>query len=201
MRRFRLLDAMILVAATAVGCAGTNVLFANPDPNAIFAWRTFSELKDSLFESRDTEMKWMTAVILCGEILAACAPIVAAWGVALIALRWIGPRPRWRRLAREPGIMACCASTTPLIVLGGHGIIYALGHRYQLLIDYMVDPIGMGLMIWPMTLGMSVLAAWMTLLLGGRWRAEPTWIDRLGRAIGVFWVVVGLLMVHIMFVI
>ncbi len=201
MRRFRLLDAMILVAATAVGCAGTNVLFANPDPNAIFSWRTFSDLKVAVFEGQDAETRSMTAVILCGEILGACAPIVTAWGVALIALRWMGPRPRWRRLAREPGLMACCASTPSLIVLGVHGIIYAMGHRYQLLIDYMVDPIGMGLIIWPMIIGISVLAAWMTLLLGGRWRAEPTWIDRLGRAIGVFWVVVGLLMVHFMFVI
>lgn len=201
MRRFRLLDAMILVAATAVGCAGTNVLFANPDPNAIFTWRVFSELKDALFEGRDTEMRSMAAVMLCGEILGVCSPIVAAWCVALIVLRWIGPRPRWRRLAREPGLVACCASTLSLVVLGGHGIIYALGLRYQTLIDFIDDPVGLGLILSTMIIGMAVLAAWMTLLLGGRWRAEPTWIDRLGRAIGVYWIVVGLLMFHILTVI
>lgn len=32
-----------------------------------------------------------------------------------------------------------------------------------------------------------VLAAWCGLALSGRWRAEATWIDRMGRALGVFW--------------
>ena len=26
------------------------------------------------------------------------------------------------------------------------------------------------------------------LAVAGRWRAEPSWVDRLGRALGVFWV-------------
>jgi hypothetical protein len=26
------------------------------------------------------------------------------------------------------------------------------------------------------------------LALGGRWRADPGWIDRAGRALGLFWV-------------
>jgi hypothetical protein len=38
---------------------------------------------------------------------------------------------------------------------------------------------------------MAVLTSWMTLIVGRRWRAEPTWVDRLGRAVGVFWIVAG----------
>jgi hypothetical protein len=33
-----------------------------------------------------------------------------------------------------------------------------------------------------------VATAWLMLALSGRWRSEPSWIDRLGRIIGVFWV-------------
>jgi hypothetical protein len=40
-------------------------------------------------------------------------------------------------------------------------------------------------------IGMAVLTSWMTLIVGRRWRAEPTSVDRLGRAVGVFWIVAG----------
>jgi hypothetical protein len=35
--------------------------------------------------------------------------------------------------------------------------------------------------------GYAVAAAWLTLAIGRRWRPEPTWVDRSGRAIGFFW--------------
>jgi hypothetical protein len=38
-------------------------------------------------------------------------------------------------------------------------------------------------------LARAVVVAWVILLLSGRWRSEPSWIDRLGRALGVFWIV------------
>ena len=34
--------------------------------------------------------------------------------------------------------------------------------------------------------------AWLTLLLAGWWRPEPTWIDRFGRALGAAWLAVSL---------
>jgi hypothetical protein len=40
----------------------------------------------------------------------------------------------------------------------------------------------------PLYLGLAVLASWLTLRAGGWWRAEPSWIDRLGRALGVLWI-------------
>jgi hypothetical protein len=39
--------------------------------------------------------------------------------------------------------------------------------------------------------GFAVAICWATLALGGRWRAEPSWIDRLGRIVGVAWMVMG----------
>ena len=201
MRRFRLLDVMILVAATAGGCAGVNALLANRDPDEIFSWNFLSDVAGAIFESTDFGMRWMLPLMLCGEVLSLCAPIAAAWGVALIAIRWIGPRPRWRRLARQPGMMACCASTLSIFFLGWHAMIYALGHRYQMIVDSAAGPVGTTLIIWQMLNGLAVVAAWMTLFLGGRWRAEPSWIDRLGRAIGVYWVMNSLSVVHLLFVI
>ena len=36
-------------------------------------------------------------------------------------------------------------------------------------------------------IGFAVAGAWFALLLSGRRRPEPTWLDRLGRAIGWLW--------------
>jgi hypothetical protein len=36
--------------------------------------------------------------------------------------------------------------------------------------------------------GFAVAGAWLALALGGRWRPEPSWIDRLGRAVGWLWI-------------
>jgi hypothetical protein len=47
----------------------------------------------------------------------------------------------------------------------------------------------------PKFLGMAVLASWMTLIVGRQWCAEHSWVDRVGRALGGFWIVAGLLMI------
>ena len=33
----------------------------------------------------------------------------------------------------------------------------------------------------------AIGGAWLALALGGRWNPEPTWVDRMGRGLGVFW--------------
>jgi hypothetical protein len=35
--------------------------------------------------------------------------------------------------------------------------------------------------------GISIAAVWLVLCLAGRWRAERSWIDRLGRILGMLW--------------
>jgi hypothetical protein len=37
-------------------------------------------------------------------------------------------------------------------------------------------------------IGFAVAGAWLALCLVGRWKSEPTWIDRPGRAIGCLWI-------------
>jgi hypothetical protein len=39
--------------------------------------------------------------------------------------------------------------------------------------------------------GFGVVVAWITLVLVGRWRPEPTWLDRLGRAVGIVWILMA----------
>jgi hypothetical protein len=37
-------------------------------------------------------------------------------------------------------------------------------------------------------LGCAVAAGWLILALSRRWRAEPSWLDRLRRGLGVYWI-------------
>ena len=40
--------------------------------------------------------------------------------------------------------------------------------------------------------GCTVAAIWLLLVLSGRWRPERSWIDRLGRLLGVVWIAVAI---------
>jgi hypothetical protein len=48
-------------------------------------------------------------------------------------------------------------------------------------------PSGKAFVIYGDRVGFAVAGAWLALQLCGQWRSEPTWIDRLGRATGWFW--------------
>ena len=37
--------------------------------------------------------------------------------------------------------------------------------------------------------GLAVASAWLLLAIGKRWQSEPSWIDRLGRFMGFYWIV------------
>jgi hypothetical protein len=41
-------------------------------------------------------------------------------------------------------------------------------------------------------IGPAVITAWVALYASGRWRSEPHWIDRAGRVLGAYWVVLWL---------
>src|SRR5262249_47713197 len=47
-----------------------------------------------------------------------------------------------------------------------------------------------------MIVGAAVLGAWATLLASGRWRCEASWIERLGRVLGCFWIMLVLTYIY-----
>jgi hypothetical protein len=62
---------------------------------------------------------------------------------------------------------------------------------------YRVGGIELTTMYSPIIIGLAVLTSWTTLLVGCRWRAERSWIDRIGRMLGVYWIATGLAMLEI----
>lgn len=114
--------------------------------------------------------------------------IVAPVGIALAGLiTWGTPRPRrWRMATRRPGVAAGVAVL--LIITGDlftttYEIIRGLtsGDEYRTV----RRPSR-----WPLSgehAAVAVASAWVLLAMSGRWRREPGWLDALGIALGVSW--------------
>jgi hypothetical protein len=180
-RRFRLLDAMILVAATAAGCA-----LSQPVSHALvgdLSWETLPEIWNPPYRSSLTDWD----VLEERAILVACLtmPLVFVWTLALIPIRLVGPRPPFRRLTRQPGMMAACATMMAIAFIG---LQFAAGLTVIGWDSTCELVLGYSSAFVPTLIGLAVSVSWMTLLVGRRWRAEPSWVDRLGRALGVFWI-------------
>jgi hypothetical protein len=111
--------------------------------------------------------------------VAAAYAMMAPWSLALLVIRLRRPRPPLRRLGRQPGCVACAITVLviPLAIVGMLPILIWADWGPQLLFSSAVSP------------ATPVAAAWVTLALAGRWHPEPSWIDRLGRAFGILWVV------------
>ena len=163
-RRFTLADGMILVAASAIGIALIRV----------------SQASGPIFDSN--------AAI---EYLYASAWVPCLWTASMVLVGVRGPCPGRRRLARSPGWMACLGASFGAMTLAvENGAFYGLSR------------IAWGPSMWSSDLGhwawlttralwagpgLMVAATWMTLAVGGRWRPERIWTERVGLALGTYW--------------
>jgi len=91
---------------------------------------------------------------------------------AVLWLRLRQPRPSLRDLTRQPGLVACGAA------LLGYLLYVDLYHYFSTRRLYL-----------RCTVGSAVVVAWLIQALSCRWQAEACWVDRLGRLIGLGWLV------------
>jgi hypothetical protein len=112
--------------------------------------------------------------------------LLTAWSLALIAIRLRGPRPRLRRVFRQPGMVACCVA----ILASAAIILDLIGLQIHLYISENFIYYGMSVFSnrTIANCGFGIAAAWLSLALAGCWRPEPGWIDRTGRLLGICWI-------------
>jgi hypothetical protein len=187
-RPFGLTDAMVLVVALAVGLAVNCLNW----PGFLARWLTPLDAHDSIEHFLDLVM-----------------PNLAAITVATLAMRMRRPRPRFRRIARQPGSVACTVAVAILLVLGlwvavttstgrvmkftQHVIPAGQNGHVKGDVAYPIYPFsGRLLVTYGDRIGFAVAGAWLALILIGRWQSESSWIDRLGRAIGCLWIALAL---------
>jgi len=162
-RRFTLLDAMVLVAATAVGIALARgylgafgrTFFGTPP---IYGLHRF----------------WA----------AGASPCLTAWALALIGLRWPTPRRRRKRVIRQPGDAACMATAVGAasVAVLSSLTFYRMTNQGQQ--DVWAVMLAMNL---SPSVAAAVSAVWLMILLDGRWRPRADWIDAAGRVLGIGW--------------
>ncbi len=104
----------------------------------------------------------------------------------LLMVRFRQPRPRWRRVWRQPGLLASAGAVVGMAI----GLVGTVASSLAVTTGFY--PAG-----WPSLLGCfrgslscgapGVVGAWLALGLSGRWRAERSALDRLGRLVGWLW--------------
>jgi hypothetical protein len=198
-RAFTLVDAMTLVAATALGLAGTQ-----------HGWKYWGY---GWFWNLDRG--WTADAILrrLPTLLALGLPALVVFTAAILALRLQRPRPSLRRLLLQPGASACVAALA-VVALEVAGFVvstlhfnYSRGYLGKYIAHVwsnhgiLVEITTLVLVPMPRRVGLAVMATWLVLALAGRWRGEPSWVDRAGRFVGFAWLASALFVwldVHIL---
>jgi hypothetical protein len=166
-RRLTLLDALILIVPLAVGLSLTRS-YVGSDPVRV--------------HRLGAPPPWLRTY-LSAEFLRSVGSRFASMAMlGLLVIRLRRPRPDLRRLSRQPGAVACAAAVTAMAADGAVVLAWAI---------FRTVPIPVAVDFWRMfawRIGPAVVGAWTALALGGRWRAEKSWIDRAGRFLGAFWV-------------
>lgn len=190
-RSLTLLDLVIVVATVATGLALLKLRIAFADIPLFFT---------SVFST--APWRWSPSVVsvrLSG-LLELAIPSALAGTLGTLVLRLLPPRPGLSRLARQPGFVA---SATFLTVAGlaALAVLATLGLRgrfssptYRELIGYS----SIALLLMAQLGGWSVATGWFVLKLGGRSRPETSWVDRLGRAFGFFWIVTAIVLTDVL---
>lgn len=164
-RRFTLADAMVLVAATALGMVPARQFLAEVHFNV--SW----------------ELAPANVLRAAALAVAAATPCAATWTLALLPLRLRSPRPDRRRLVRQAGFVA--AGTAGLIIALGGSMLAAI---WSLTPQSDPDTLPVTVLLLPLMVGPGVAASRLTLWMVGRRRPAADWIDRWGRVLGWFWI-------------
>jgi hypothetical protein len=185
-RPITLFDLMTLAAATAIGLSLVQFGWPRKVSGAwFFTW--------PLLPSNSGGYSSKTWVLPIAERAAPFLPCLAAWTGAFLVTRLRGPRPRRRRLLMQPGLIAAVAVLSVLtlesILLFGSAWFDGRFNfmRPERINEFVVN----GVVLLAHHAGWAVVAAWLTLVLIGRWHPERSWIDRWGRLLGCAWIVVG----------
>jgi hypothetical protein len=170
----RVVDVMVLVAATALGLGLTRAV----SPRGLLLPYTLDPDLDVPFLSK-LWLRWADTTLQ--NRFAYFSPLVAAWTMAVLALSFRGPRRAWPRLMRRPGTAAGLAASSAFVFAAGPLLVSAKAGN-------LLDQSGS---LLPFATGMAVAGAWTALAASGRWRPEWSVLDLVGLLLGLLWIAMG----------
>ena len=207
-RPFGLSDALLLVAATALGLALTRSLsgflaidrwesigYRRDGPTPIGHRTTLSRSYGEIGPPHASQVAhvrlWIDRVAFWP------CPLLITWTLTVLAKAVLSaPRPRFKSL-RQPGIMAgvACLAAFCLATLESPMMLVTWWPKTARPEFYLED---WWLFTWfalPRAAGYSVALTWLVIILSGRWAANRGWLDRLGRFLGLCWIALASLTV------
>jgi hypothetical protein len=183
------LDTGIIVAFSFIGITSVKSHFYD-----LYAFTFFSDPPQVAWEFFRILLLWTLAL----------TPCVVLWAVALLVLRIRRPRFRLRYLTRQPGMVACIVTVVVVTIrLVGEVLLFRLSgssggpwlaartvkYPFSFLLPWPppleLDSHFFG---WVPEVGLAVAAAWLVQVMSGRWRSDPSWLNRVGLALGLFWI-------------
>lgn len=178
--RLSLLDAMALIVVLALAFVMTRSFL-----------RCFSVL-GSIVSTEPVNMRQAGPRIW----IYACVPWLLCLSASLWPLRMARGAERFRRAARRPGLAVSYAAWAALaFALVRTAFEYRAEFGSTRFRDVgQVSPgevVALRVVAMKDFLGAAVVVTWFLIWRAGRWRPEPSWIDRLGRLLGDFWIVFG----------
>jgi hypothetical protein len=111
-------------------------------------------------------------------------PFLAAWSVSLTISALRSPRVVRRKLGGQPGVVACCTASAIACLALALGVWeLSLGGPWRASAIAAHAPV-----LCAAVAGEAVAGCWAAMAIFGRWRPGWNWIDRMGQALGVGWV-------------
>lgn len=167
-------DALVLIAATALGLLGSVSIYNGP---------FYSGNSYLAFDIRYLR-RWDSILSYLDHYSFVASPCLMAWTFALSVLALDQRRSPLKRIARQPGVVACWAVSLSLSIAV---LLEAMSwlHRGAEFADFM----DWGLPSAFRPAGCSVVSAWVIGAASRTLRLEPNWLDRLGRLFGVLWII------------
>jgi hypothetical protein len=160
-RRFSIIDAMILVGATALGLSVVRS-WAGPvyfTPGTSFSGKLTAS------------MVVLTSVCLY-------------WSIAILVISLRHPRAPLKLLCRQPGQAACLAVVLASLFILINNLPVVLHFRRSTRFFSSATDLLLAASTTTHQLAASIVVAWTVLVLSGNWSAVSGWIDRLGRTVG-----------------
>jgi hypothetical protein len=110
--------------------------------------------------------------------------------VALFCVHLLYPRPALLQLSKQPGFLACGAVVLVLLINSASVLILSVVLSVLFNVDAFLT-VGWRIKYFPETMapffGVGVAVSWAVLAISRRWQTDSSWVDRLGRALGLFW--------------
>ncbi len=170
-RRFTLMDLITSIAVSALIFYVSKTFMRELIRD--FVAFEFKSLNDKLYQYGD--------IIVIDEVLIS---------MSCIFVSLFPPRPALRRMMRRPGFVACTAIFAYSLCLFFIVIILFVVNRFKY---DLIDRLDWCCRLLTFFTGPVVVVSWTMLCLGGRWKAERTWVDHIGISNGAVAILICIL--------